>query len=150
MKKLFKRITAVCVAVVMMTTVLCTYAFAYVNGTPSGNSGNYNIHFSYSVGSGEECASRIFRTSNNTSYSVSFSTVRATSASIYFINSNTGECDDEIFAPQAMSGGMPDSFTRSISLAPNTWYQVRVRSRTDGITANGYLKIFGVESYYPD
>lgn len=98
-----------------------------------------------SVGRTEQCGVWGFDTQSGskTSYSVTFSTVSGTSASIRFINVNTNSCDDEILAPQAMSGGMPDSFSRTVSLSPNTRYKVCVIS-TSNVEANGYIKIFGV------
>lgn len=145
MKKLFKRITATCVAVIMMTAVLCTYASASVLLTITGSSGNYNLHYDYSVGDSAQCGAWGFYTQSGskTSYSVTFSTVSGTSATIRFVNVNTDNCDANILAPQAMSGGMPDSFSRTVSLSPNTLYKVCVTS-TSKVEANGYIKIFGV------
>lgn len=134
-------------AAIMMTTVLCTCASASVLVTITGSLGDYDLHYDYSVGGTEQSGVYGFDTQSDSkkSYSVRFSTVSGTSACIRFINTNTNNCDDEILAPRAMSGGMPDSFSGTVSLSPNTRYKVCVESTSD-VEANGYIKIFGVDN----
>lgn len=147
MKKWFKKITAVCVAVVMMTTVLCTYAFAmgFISISESGYSGNYTLKFTYSVDKVGEY--KYITTSDDSSYSVKFSPVGGTAATINFHNIATDKDDAVITVPQTVSGGMPDSLTTIIGLKPNTYYKIEFKSSSDSVFANGYAILYHIKSY---
>lgn len=147
MKKLFKRITATCVAVIMMTAVLCTNAFAMgvISRSESGYSGNYTLQYAYSVDKGG--ARTNITTSDDSSYSVKFSPVGGTAAIISFRNTTTRAYDAVITVPQTVSGGMPDSFTTIIGLKPNTKYEIKFSSSSDSVIANGYAILYHIDSY---
>lgn len=143
MKKLFKRISVVCLAAIMMVTVLCTYAFAAGNVTVSrsGNAGNYTVEYSYTDVDRAGTSAGGFITGNYTTYSISFTPVLGTSAIIYIRNHDTKVNEVTITAPQVVSGGMPDSFSVSRTLKPNTRYDILFKSGSTSVKANGSVTI---------
>ncbi len=141
MKKLFKRITAVFMAAIMMATVLCTNAFAagIIRISHSGNAGNYTVKYEYSADN--DGARTQITTSSYATYSISFTPVSGTSACIYFRNVATGKYEKVITPPQVVSGGMPGSFTTIIDLQPNTKYEIKFASASKTVIANGSCTI---------
>lgn len=148
MKKLFKRIAAVCTAAILMVTVLCTSAFAAgtVDISRSGSAGNYTVKYSYSSVNYAGASGAGFITGNYTTYNISFTPVSGTSANIVIRNHNTGKNEVSIAAPQVVSGGMPGSFSISASLKPNTRYDIFFSSGSASVAANGSVTIPHIDS----
>ncbi len=143
MKKLFKRMAAVCTAAILMVTVLCTYAFAGGNVTVSrsGSAGNYTVKYSYTDVDYDGNDQVGFITGNFTTYSISYTPVVGTKANIYIRNHDTESNEVTITAPQVVSGGMPGSFSISASLKANTRYDIIYSSESKSVTANGSVTI---------
>ncbi len=148
MKKLFKKMAAVCTAAILMVTVLCTYAFAAgtVDISRSGSAGNYTVKYSYSSVDNAGVSGGGFITGNYTTYNISFSPVSGTSASIVIRNHSTGANEVSIAVPQVVSGGMPGSFSISASLKANTRYDIIFSSGSKSVTVNGSVTIPHIDS----
>lgn len=144
MKKVLKRIAAVCMAAVMMATVLCTYAFARgtIEAYPTGPQGDRTIKYTYSVNEKWTEAQMDFVTGASSGYSGSITPVSGTGAQIRFYNISTTDYDYTILVPKYMSG-MPGSLDVRVTLKPNTRYIVEIKSDSSTI-ADGSFTIRGV------
>lgn len=145
MKKLFKRIAAVCMAAIMMTSLFGTIAFA--EGTAAyaqpESADSVNLQFNFeNVGSSETTLGGL-RINTAGSYKITFGGALGSPTRVSFVNVDTS-ASFGFTIPKYISG-MPATLTTYIDL-PSGNYWVKVKS--DGgsnTTTTGHFTIYGVE-----
>ncbi len=142
MTKAIKKFTVYFCAMLLVMTTLCTSVFAAgtIDATVSGDIGNKNISYSYSVNSSLTTAKTGFlTTSTANSYLLTFSPASGSSATLYFYDWGTNELLDTLTVT-VNGGGMPSSFITSVDLGKDKFVYVKIKSNSS-TNASGWFTI---------
>ena len=159
MKKVFRRIAAVCMAAIMMATVLCAYAFAYGELTQTYGMANnvpyYECVFSGVDGSdhsythgkyGGAMEKNSFYVTEDGYYTITFGNSGEFATNVYFWKSgtfsSTGTAYHSLSIP-SYSPGIPGTLSTSYYFTKG-YYDVEVICAKHGEKTNGSFRVYGV------
>lgn len=157
MKKLFKRMAAITMTMVMMFSVLCVNAFAAgtVDGELHGSGTSTYISYSFDVDGNNyspsnngahygQTSEEGFAVSSKGSYKITFDGIR-TKANVYIYNESSDALACSFFIPVYQSG-MP-TLSYSADLDEGQYYVKVVSSSYDTYSTGGF-RVYGISGKY--
>ena len=157
MTKTLKKIAAVCMAVIMMVTVLCTYAFASgtVTGTLRGSGTDSYMYYSFDVDGASYSATNNdshygqtskngFVTSANKRYQITFEGLKV-GATVYIFSESTKTQVCSFIIPVYTSGMPTLSYFAELDAGQ---YYVKVVSNSKDTYSTGSFRVYGITGTY--
>lgn len=156
MTKIFKKTSAVLTAAIITLVSLCITAFAATtpsytiegdgsNGTTDATIEYENVNSQYTRVSYNGID--LFVTGSGTTYTVTFTPSANAATTVCFCDNDSTNEAATIIVPKWTSG-MPSTFSTTVTLQPNYYYAMKMKSNSSSATTSGRFTVHGLARIY--